>query len=410
MAKEKKPHRVLFVSYNGIREPHIRSQAIPYMRELSKRGMRFTLLTFEKPGELPSNDREALGREKRELSEQGVDWHWLRYHKRPSFLATLWDILRGFLYCAYLFPRRRIELVDARAIMAALMVYPLCRLLRVPFVFNIRGLMGEEYVDAGRWAAGSLTYRLTSALERRCLKGCDAAVVLTRALRREIEEGSLRPPGGPPPVRVIPCCVDPERFRRRAEAEDAEGGLTFLYAGSVGGYYLVEEMLRFFERAQRLIPDARLLFLANNDLSGVEKALTAGGLPLGKVKLARVPHEAIPGEMVRAHVGLLFLRQSFARRAMSPIKLAEYLASGLPVVMTPGVGDSEEDLLPHRVGVMVREQTPEGYDRALKEILDLLADGPALRNRCRRVAESLFSLEAGVSEYEALYRSLLPSS
>ncbi|MFQ6112347.1 MAG: glycosyltransferase, partial [Nitrospinota bacterium] len=112
----------------------------------------------------------------------------------------------------------------------------------------------------------------------------------------------------------------------------------------------------------------------------------------------------------RAHVGLIFLRQSFARRAMSPIKLAEYLASGLPVVMTPGVGDSEEDLLPHRVGVVVKEQSPEGCDRALEELLDLLAEGAVLRDRCRRVAERLFSLEAGVSEYEALYRSLLPSS
>ncbi len=113
--------------------------------------------------------------------------------------------------------------------------------------------------------------------------------------------------------------------------------------------------------------------------------------------------------MLKAHVGLIFLRQSPARRAMSPIKLAEYLASGLPVVMTPGVGDCEEDLLPERVGVMVREHSPEGYDLALQELLELLAEGAALRARCRRVAEKLFSLEAGASGYEALYRSLLPS-
>ena len=41
--------RVLFISYNGMLDPLGQSQVIPYLRELAKRGVRFTLLSFERP-------------------------------------------------------------------------------------------------------------------------------------------------------------------------------------------------------------------------------------------------------------------------------------------------------------------------------------------------------------------------
>jgi len=41
--------RVLFISYNGMLDPLGQSQVLPYLRELAKRGVRFTLLSFERP-------------------------------------------------------------------------------------------------------------------------------------------------------------------------------------------------------------------------------------------------------------------------------------------------------------------------------------------------------------------------
>jgi len=34
----------------------------------------------------------------------------------------------------------------------------------------------------------------------------------------------------------------------------------------------------------------------------------------------------------------------------SPIKFGEYLCCGLPVIMTPGIGDTEEIIEKHRIG------------------------------------------------------------
>jgi hypothetical protein len=40
--------RVLFISYNGMLDPLGQTQVIPYLRELAKRGVSFTLLSFER--------------------------------------------------------------------------------------------------------------------------------------------------------------------------------------------------------------------------------------------------------------------------------------------------------------------------------------------------------------------------
>src|SRR5437867_13286776 len=107
--------QVLFISYNGMLEPLGQSQVIPYLKQLSKLGAQFTLLSYERAqafaGEGPRHC-EAL---RRDLSAAGIDWHRLRYHKRPSLPATAYDVAAGVRFAARLVRKKRIDLVHARS-------------------------------------------------------------------------------------------------------------------------------------------------------------------------------------------------------------------------------------------------------------------------------------------------------
>ena len=94
--------RVLFISYNGMLEPLGQTQVLPYLHELSKRGVKFTLLSFEKPAAFTPEGQRECEALKRELSEQGIEWHWLRYHQRPSLPATIFDVQAGIRYASRL--------------------------------------------------------------------------------------------------------------------------------------------------------------------------------------------------------------------------------------------------------------------------------------------------------------------
>ena len=87
--------RVLFISYNGMLDPLGQSQVIPYLRELAKTGVRFTLLSFERGAAFGMEGRDRCANLKRQLAEAGIEWHWLRYHQKPSLLATMYDVMNG---------------------------------------------------------------------------------------------------------------------------------------------------------------------------------------------------------------------------------------------------------------------------------------------------------------------------
>ena len=176
----------------------MQTQVIPYLRELVKGGHELTLLTFE-PGEVD----EAAVRES--LNEDGIEWHWLKYHKRPSVPATLFDIANGARYIRKLAAKRRFDILHGRA-HVPMMMAALARKgmrSRPKLLFDIRGFMPEEYVDAGIWADGGSIYRNFKRAESWLMKEADGFVVLTEVAKELISEEV-----GGRAMEVIPCCVD----------------------------------------------------------------------------------------------------------------------------------------------------------------------------------------------------------
>src|SRR6185295_14897205 len=103
----------LYICYFGIREPLVRTQVLPYLRLLAKEKIDVHLLTFE-----PSlNDWsiDDLEKQRAELEADGISWSHLKYHKRPTMPATLYDIFAGARFSARAIKRDQIDVVHARA-------------------------------------------------------------------------------------------------------------------------------------------------------------------------------------------------------------------------------------------------------------------------------------------------------
>src|SRR5262245_57235009 len=136
---------VLFVSYNGMLDPLGQTQVIPYLRELAKKGVRFTLLSFERAAAFTTEGVAKCERLRQDLSQQGIEWHWLRYHQRPSVPATIFDVIAGTRYARSLVRRNKIEMVHARGHIPATIALALKQQLGTRMIFDLRGLMAEEY-------------------------------------------------------------------------------------------------------------------------------------------------------------------------------------------------------------------------------------------------------------------------
>jgi glycosyltransferase involved in cell wall biosynthesis len=405
--------RVLFISYNGMLDPLGQSQVLPYLRELARRGVRFTLLSFERDKAFTPEGVAQCDELREKLKAQNIEWHWLRYHQRPSIPATIYDVLAGIRKAGALVRRNRIEMVHARGHIPATIALALKRRYGIRMIFDLRGLMAEEYVDAEHWREGGLPYRITKAAERRILAATDGIVTLTERIWPIIKEWEgLR--GRAVHHEVIPCCVDlslfkfsdDERVRRRSELGLGDR-LTMVYSGSLDGWYLTEQMADFFAAFVKRNRDAHLLWLTTGSHDRVRELMRARNIGTENFSVRAVASSEVPSYLAAADVGLAFIKRCVSKIASSPTKNGEYLACGLPLVINAGVGDSDLLIDEWKAGVLIEDFGEEDYAKADREIQAMLTAAD-VRKKAREVAERVFDLGTIAGErYASLYERVL---
>lgn len=401
--------RVLYLSYDGLLEAIGQSQILPYLERLRGRSVDITLVTFEKAEDLAPESATYEATLTR-LATARIRWIPLRYHKRPAVLSTLYDTLYGAMWTLRLVRRFGAQLVHVRSYVPAVMALPARWFLRCPVIFDIRGFWVDERVDGGLWRDG-LLYRIAKRVERLLYCNVDAIVSLTEAGKLTIQDFSTVTSRRVPIV-VIPTCVDTDSFapkhpdRTLVERLGYDGKTVFAYVGSVGTWYAMEETLDFFEVALQEIPTATFLLIVRGPVNALRESVERRELRTVTTFVPSVPNGEVPKWLSIAHVGVAFYRRGLSNVARFPTKIGEYLASGLPVVVSGGVGDCDGLIEAGRVGVSVGEFTISEYRRAARLLRELLQD-QSLSNRCRNIALRRLSIAEGVERYHSVYAHVM---
>ncbi len=396
--------RLLYVAYWGLCEPLGQSLILPAVRAMAQRGIRVELLTFDKRQDL-SNEEDVRNLQA-ELRDLGVDWSALRYHKRPSLLAKIYDIALGCLVGLRGIVRHRPELILGRTPLGGLMVGILALVTRKPWIYHIEGLWPDQQVEGGFWAHGSALHRASLAVERWLYRSAAGLIVLSR--RSLPAFAAILGNQASKPIAVVPSCTDTEHFITGPPR--AEGSaLNLVYIGSLGGRYSVEHVAQFFASVRRLDRSVRLSVLTHSDRAGIRPAFERLGIPSEAWALDFVHHREMPTRLQSADAGLMFVKGGAGAESSSPTKVGEYWACGLPVVSLAGIGDVDVIVEERRVGVLVRDESTRAMDDAAGELLALLQD-PGLRIRCRQAALDYYSLAHGVESQLDLFRQVLDRS
>ena len=83
---------------------------------------------------------------------------------------------------------------------------------------------------------------------------------------------------------------------------------------------------------------------------------------------------------------------------LSPVKIGEYWANGLPVIMTEGIGDENDFLENEMGGVLFNVKNPA---TSLYKLKNLIND-PEHRNKIPRLAQKYRSFETVKKTYEKM--------
>jgi glycosyltransferase involved in cell wall biosynthesis len=387
------------------------SQVIPYLIGLTKKGYTFTLISCEKEDNfnLHKNKIQSI------LDEYKILWKPISYTKKPPVLSTIYDVNRIKKLAFQLHHENNFAIVHCRSYIAALVGLQLKQKYNVKFVFDMRGFWADERVDGKLWNLKNPVYKAVfnyfKSKEKAFLENADYTISLTYNATSEILSWK-QINNNPINIQVIPCCADLELFNKNNIQQDKllafknelkilQDNFVLLYLGSIGTWYMLDEMMEFFSVLYQQNKNAKFLFVTKDEHERIYKTAEKYGVK-EQIIIRAGNREEIPYLISLSNYSLFFILPSYSKKASSPTKQGEIMAMGIPIICNTNVGDTDKIIRDYNSGILINEFSTNAYKNAIKKL-----NTPFNQEEIITGAQEYFSLENGVQKYEAVYKAIL---
>lgn len=405
------PKHILFISYDGLTDPLGQSQVIPYLTGLTKYGYKITILSCEKPGRF-STDKAQI---EQILAPYPIHWVPIRYHKKPPVFSTVYDVIHLKNKARQLHKKRAFDMVHTRPGIPSLIGLWMKNRYGIKFLNDIREFYAESRVDGGMWNKKNFIYKniyhYFKNKEEEAIKKSDGIVCLTYAAERIIKQ--LKEYNSNIPIRVIPCSVDidlfdPQKINKGLQEEYksklgiSDHDFIISYLGSIGGWYLTEEMMKFCKIVHDKIPSVKFLFISPHQHETIIKEAEKSGIPGEKIIITHAKRKQVPLLLSLSKYSIFFIKPCYSKLSSSPTKHGEIMAMGIPLITNSGVGDVEEIVEKYRSGIVLRELNNAQFMHAA----NLLEDRKFDKKQIRSGAIEFYNLEKSVESYNKIYSNI----
>jgi glycosyltransferase involved in cell wall biosynthesis len=393
-------------------DPLGRSQVIPYLEGLSRAGHEICLMSCEKQGRF-EKFRETI---QAQLDRASIKWVPLHYTASPPVISTVMDIMTMRKNAQKLHAIHHFDVVHCRSYIAAFTGLKMKKKFGCRFVFDMRGLWADERVDGGLWNLKKPLYKTIfkyfKKKERDFLLAADKIISLTNNAKSEISGWDYFK-GLENKIQVIPCCCDMQLFDKtktlqsiealRKKLQISESDFIVSYLGSIGTWYLTDEMVRCFAHMKTVIPNARFLYITQDDKEIIINKSKAAGISEKDVFVIAANRDEVPALLGLSSISLFFVKQAYSKKASSPTKMGEIMSMGIPLICNSGIGDVDSILKDAGVGLVVDDFTEATFGETISKINELLETDPAY---IRTQAAKYYSLETGINLYKKVYDEL----
>ncbi len=405
---------ILFLSYDGMTDPLGQSQVIPYLAALTKHGYEFTILSCDKPDKY-EKQKEYVNKL---IEPYPIKWVSIPYHKSPPILSSAYDYYKMRSKAMLLHKQKTFDMVHTRVGVPTLVALYLIKKTGIKFLNDIRGFWADERVDGGMWNLKNPLYKIIYKFfknhEFECLKKADYNITLTYAGRDEVHSWK-NIPNQPVPIEVIPCSADldlfnPEKIdthlqlQLRKELNIKENDFVVSYLGSIGGWYLTNEMLQFCKALQTKKPETKFLFISPHRHEEILAAAENNGIKKESIIIKSGMRHEVPVLLSLSNYSLFFIKPCYSKKSSSPTKHGEIMAMGIPVITNAGVGDVDMIVKKYNAGIIIENFIEQEYNQAVDEIIaENKFDAVAIRNG----AKDFYALNTAVQRYLKVYKQIL---
>lgn len=396
--------KILYVTYDGLLDPLGGSQILPYIKGINSSSKSFKILSFEK-----SKSAKKISLKRQELSNERIEWIPLNFTKNTGLLSKFRDLLSLYLNLISIFLKNDIDVVHARGLPCASAVLTFKKIFRFKLIFDFRGLWADERVTKGGWDLSKYShyaqYKYYKLREKALFQKADQIIVLTNAVRKDLAKNINF---SDEIVNVIPCAADFKHFRildeNSSKLPSSNFDLVLGYLGSIGPMYRFDKYLELIEAFKKESIQIKGLviskdinyakrFLYENNFSHLQDCL----------QFVSAEREEIPALLNQMSYLVSFYTLSYSVISVSPTKIGESLACGIPIICNSGIGDTDFILNELNGGHVMKDFSTDSIKILQKEVnLQNPINKKLLRNRSRKY----FDLEHAIQKYNQIYDSL----
>lgn len=401
---------VVHLTFGEGLSPVFLAQVARPMSLVQHKGLDVTLTIFCPLGQfLRAEPRQRWAQQKKSLHEDFA-LKIKRLLSPPSRVATLWNNSNVFRTWIERQPIRSERVViHCRGSKAALIATEATRHLQgFSILFDSRGVEGPEFLLVNGYSSAEEApphvrekAKRYEEAQRLAAQSSNGIVCVSYAMKRFIQQKWFIPNDK---IIVVPCCANFEArtlaSRKRRELRERlkiEHRLVIVYCGSLEPWQMATESLDIVRSIMEMRNNAYFLAITTKPQEMSFMADRAG-IAHQKRSILSVPHCEISDYLVAADIGMLIRSRSLVNTVASPVKFAEYLASGVPVILTEGIGDYSDLVRKNGLGCVISDAAASNETRqAIAGFLSKLSIGAdTVRMRCFTTGKSHLSWERSI--------------
>jgi len=224
-------------------------------------------------------------------------------------------------------------------------------------IYDGRGAIKEEWKEYKVVKNAKLLERIFN-LEKEAVLSSDFQIAVSKQLvnywKREFNYEKINHV-------IIPCTlnkvyenviISPDKIKQSRYLIGLNNeDIAFIYSGSVAGWQSFNLLYGFIKTLLLDNKNIKLIFLAakDNNIHKLEQEFK------GRVFCFHVKPNEVPEYLLAADYGLLIRENTVTNQVASPVKFAEYLYCGLPVIISEKIGDYSDFVEKNGCGYIIKD-------------------------------------------------------
>jgi len=357
-------YRILYIGYWNVDDGLTHATVFPHL-EILKNMDNVEYVHFS------NTQREQTSEKSIQQIKKLTDSYTPLYSKNLSInhLNKIYDFVYFPRLIKQLIKENGINIIIARGAPAGALAYLATKENKIPFIVESFEPHAAYMKAAGEWKVIDPRYIWQKHWEQKQKKLAQALITVSDNYRLKLLEEDV----AKEKLFTVPCAVNPtmfnvnEHFKKeiRRSLKIADTDIVGVYAGKFGGLYLEDEAFLIFKKAFKEFNNFQILLLTSTDKHWIKSKAKKYDLPSNRIHINFVSYDEVNKYLNAADFGLALYKSNSVSPYLSPVKIGEYWAAGLPVVLTPKVGDEMHWIEKEKLGFIL---SPD-HDIPLRELL-----------------------------------------